>query len=336
MESFQQKTHITRRSLRYTYYVSTPGECTKQQPALLFIHGFPDSAHLWSGVVATLYDLPNKIIIPDCLGYAGTDKPADTSLYAYRHQADDLVDILYNEKVEDTIIIGHDWGSVLAQRTYLHNREVFSGIVLLNAGYMVPSSQHFDLAAVNELTAKTLGYPQYAYWAFFTAPDAARIIDENLERMWQVLHGDVEDWMRKMFCVPNAMREFLLGNKSVPVKPYASQPEWKDKFMQDFKENGFASALQMYKATVSDIQSSSDLHIVEQSLAIEVPMLFLVCTKDAVCVPEMMTPAKDQGLVPYLKEVSIESAHWSPMEKPKEIAAHIRAFVLDVSPCNSA
>jgi soluble epoxide hydrolase/lipid-phosphate phosphatase len=332
MESFQRKTCVTRRSLRYNYYVSPSVESTKGQPALLFLHGFPDSAHLWSGVVAALCDLPNKLIIPDCLGYAGTDKPDDTSLYAYRDQADDLVDILYSENAKSTIIIGHDWGSALAQRTYLHNRELFVAIILLNTAYMVPSSQPFDLAAVNEFTEKTLGYPQFSYWEFFTAPDAAEIINGNLERMWQVLHGDVEDWMKKMFCVPNAMRTFVLGSENVPLKPYARQPGWKDKFMQQFKADGFASALQMYKATVSNIQSMSDSAIPKESLVIEVPMLFLTCSRDAVCVPEMMTPAKDKGLVPYLKEISIESAHWSPMEKPDEIAVHIETFVLDISP----
>jgi soluble epoxide hydrolase/lipid-phosphate phosphatase len=323
------KTCVTRRSLRYKYYTSPSGESTKQHPALLFLHGFPDSAHLWSDVVAAICDLPNKIIVPDCLGYAGTDKPDKTSLYAYKDQADDLADILDSEGAKSTIIIGHDWGSALAQRTYLHRRELFSGVVLLNTAYMVPSTQRFDLAAINELTEKILGYPQFSYWDFFTAPDASEIIDGNLERMWQVLHGDVEDWMKKMFCVPNAMRDFLLGSENVPLKTYASQARWKDKFVQQFKADGFAPALQMYKATASNIQSISDAGLSKESLVIEVPTLFVVCSKDAVCVPEMMTPAKDNGLVPYLKEVFVDSAHWSPMEKPDEIAAHIRGFVRD-------
>jgi pimeloyl-ACP methyl ester carboxylesterase len=329
MESFQQKTLVTRRSLKYTYYVSPSGESTKQHPALLFIHGFPDSAHLWSDVIAKLYDLPNRIIVPDCLGYAGTDKPQDTNKYAYKDQADDLADILDNENAKFTIIIGHDWGSALAQRTYLHKRELFSGVVLLNTAYMVPSDQSFDLKVVNELTEKTLGYPQFSYWNFFTAADAPEIIDQNLQRMWQVLHGDVEDWMKKMFCVPNAMRKFLLGTEEVPLKAYASQPKWQDKFMQQFKTDGFASALQMYKATASNVQTLSDALISKKSLVIEVPTLFLICTKDSVCVPEMMTAAKDQGLVPDLKEVVIECAHWSPMEKPDEVAGHIKDFVIE-------
>ncbi|KAF3013013.1 hypothetical protein E8E14_008220 [Neopestalotiopsis sp. 37M] len=249
------------------------------------------------------------------------------TLVTRRHQAEDLADILSNENAEFTIIVGHDWGSALAQRTYLHKRGMFSGMILLNTGYMVPSQEPFDLAAVNQMTEKAWGYPQFSYWEFFNAPDAADIINNNLERMWQVLHGDVEDWMKSMFCVRGAMREFLLGTEDVPLKEYAKQSTWKDRFLQQFRTDGFASALQMYKATILNIQSESDSTIAKQNLTIEVPTLFIICTKDAVCLPEMMTPAKEGGLVPDLKEVVVECAHWSPMEKPDEIASHIRDFL---------
>lgn len=333
MEFLQRKELTTRRSLKYTYYVSPLDESATpaaHHPALFFIHGFPDSAHLWAGVVATLRSLPNRIIIPDCLGYAGTDKPDDTKLYAYKDQADDLEDILKAENATSSIIIGHDWGSALTQRTYLHKRELFSGVVLVNTPYMVPSDQPFDLAAVNEYTAKALGYPQFSYWEFFTASDAPEIIDRNLERMWQALHGDVEDWMKKLFCVPNAFRNFILGTEEVPVKEYANQMGRKEQFMQQFSpaEGGFGPALQMYKATAANIQSMSDATIPKECYKIEVPTLLFMCTKDAVCVPEMMTQAKNEGLVPDLTEVELDCAHWSPMEAADELAAHIKEFVI--------
>lgn len=330
MEGFQTKTLVTQRSLKYKYYVSTHGTVTTQTPALFFIHGFPDSAHLWSGVVAHLCGLPNKMIIPDCLGYAGTDKPDDTRLYAYKDQANDLAEILKKEGAHCSIIIGHDWGSVLAQRTYLYRPTLFSGVVLLNTGYMIPSEQPFDLDMVNAATEKQLGYPQFSYWEFLTAPDSAEIIDDNLERMWQVLHGDVRDWMKKLFCVPNAMREFLTGDEEVPLKPYAAQARWKNNFLQQFKKDGFASSLQMYKATMTNVQAASDSTIPKEKLRIGVPLLFAICSQDAVCVPDMMIPAKESGLVPYLKEVVIDCAHWSPMEKPDEIGQCIYDFIKDI------
>ncbi|OBT77548.1 hypothetical protein VF21_04576 [Pseudogymnoascus sp. 05NY08] len=307
MDSFQRKQLITQRSLKYTYYVSTSGESTDQTPALLFLHGFPDSAHLWTGVIDELGNLPNKIIVPDCLGYAGTDKPTDTNLYAYKDQAEDIADILINENAKNTIIIGHDWGSAIAQRTYLHKRHLFSGVVL-----------------------KVIGYPQFSYWDFFISPDAADIVENNLERMWQALHGDEEDWMRKIFCASNAMRDFLLGTEQVPLKDYAKQSTYKDQFMQQFQPGEFASSLQAYKAAAWNIQHKSDAAISRDELDIKVPLLFICCTKDAVCTPGLMEPAKQQGLVPYLKEVTMEAGHWSPMEKPDEIARHIKDFLGDM------
>ncbi|OAL53570.1 epoxide hydrolase [Pyrenochaeta sp. DS3sAY3a] len=329
MDGFEQKTLLTQRSLKYTYYISPPKPSPQSHPALLFLHGFPDSAHLWSAVLSHLTHLPNRLIIPDCLGYAGTDKPADTSLYAYSGQAQDLIDILDAEDVATSIIIGHDWGSALAQRTYLHHPERFSGVVLLNTAYMVPSPQRFDLGAVNEATTRTLGYPQFAYWEFFLAPDAASIIDANLERMWAVLHGQGEDWMKKLFCVRGAMRAFMLGEEEVPLKSYAvdSASAWKQHFMADFGTSGFAPALQMYKAMAENVQFDSDATIPRENLKINVPLLFVVCSQDAVCAREMMDQAKSEGLVPDLKEVSVECAHWSPMEKPEEVAGHIGDFV---------
>jgi soluble epoxide hydrolase/lipid-phosphate phosphatase len=217
IENFQRKELFTRRSIRYTYYVSIPGESIASSPALLFLHGSPDSAHLWADVLSRLADLPNRIIVPDCLGYADTDKPTETNLYAYKDQAEDLADILDNENVEDTIIIGHDWGSILAQRAYLHQSHLFSGVVLLNIGYMVPSNEPFDFAVFNSNTVKIIGYHQFSYWDFLAAPDAPDIIERHLEEMWQALHGDFEGWMRKIFCAANAIRNFLLGGDQVQL-----------------------------------------------------------------------------------------------------------------------
>lgn len=332
MDSFQRKELVTRRNLKYTYYISRSVGLTDQSPALLFLHGFPDSAHLWARIVDRFGDLSNKIIIPDCLGYAGTEKPTDTNLYAYKDQAEDLADILRNENAKNTIIIGHDWGSALAQRTYLHKSHLFSAMVLLNVGYVVPSNKPFDLTAFNDFTEKTVGYPQFSYWDFFLAPDAVDIIEDNLERMWQALHGNVAEWMRKIFCVPNAMRDFLLGTDQVPLKDYAALPEWKERFMLQFKPGDFAAALQSYKAAAWNIQFRSDAAIPKENLIIEVPLLFIYCTQDAVCKPQTMESAKQRGLVPHLKEVTIESGHWSPMERPDEIAQHIKDFLGSMVP----
>lgn len=100
--------------------------------------------------------------------------------------------------------------------------------------------------------------------------------------------------------------------------------------MQQFKRGTFAASLQMYKATASNVQSKSDATIPREKLVIEVPLLFIACSEDAVCLREMMVPAERQGLVPNLKEIVIDCAHWSPMEKPDEVAQHIKEFLVNI------
>lgn len=43
------------------------------------------------------------------LGYGGTDKPLDASLYRIKLMAKDLSDILDAENLDKVIVIGHDW-----------------------------------------------------------------------------------------------------------------------------------------------------------------------------------------------------------------------------------
>ncbi|KAK5045555.1 hypothetical protein LTR84_009173 [Exophiala bonariae] len=327
MDKFQRKTLKTKRSFTYTYYVSPHGDSSKSIPTLFFIHGWPDGAHLWKDVVAQLSDLPNRIIIPDTLGYVGTDKPADTEAYNQKGQADDLSEILIKEGAQKSIIIGHDWGSSIAQRTYLHHPELFSAVILLNVAYLPPNPEPFDLDQTNAFTEKIYGYPQLAYWELFGSEEGAKIIESNLESMWEVLHGDSEDWMKKMFCTKGAMKKYLTGDEHVPLKSYAQEPRWKDEFLSQFRRDGFDGPLRMYKAAISRAHQESDKLIPKERLVISVPVLFIGCTGDFVCRHDLIEIPKKVGLLPDLEEQSIESGHWVPMEQPGQVAKHIRNFL---------
>lgn len=61
--------------------------------------------------------------------------------------------------------------------------------------------------------------------------------------MWLALHGDVEEWMKKLFCVPNAMQDFIADDQEVPLKAYPRKPGRQEAFMQQFAQDGFAPAL---------------------------------------------------------------------------------------------
>ena len=79
------------------------------KPTLLFLHGFPSTSYGWRRQVEFFESKGFPVIVPDLLGYGGTDKPADAQFYKWGDMAGDVIDILDAEKVEKVIAIGHDW-----------------------------------------------------------------------------------------------------------------------------------------------------------------------------------------------------------------------------------
>lgn len=143
---------------KYRYYTSiaTTGK------TILFIHGFPYTANIWRSHVAFFEKLGYGCIVPDTLGHGGSDKPYNPQDYCARTSAESMVDILNNEGVEQAIVIGHDWGSLIASRFALFFSERTLALVLVAVAYFPPAL--FDLDTVNSQTEQAFGYAIYGYW----------------------------------------------------------------------------------------------------------------------------------------------------------------------------
>ncbi|KAH7344325.1 Alpha/Beta hydrolase protein [Pyrenochaeta sp. MPI-SDFR-AT-0127] len=106
MDAFDKKTLKTSRGYTYTYYTASGDNSL---PTLFFQHGWPDHAAMWKDVAGPLRSAKHPIIIPDMLGYDGTDKPTDPSAYKWDVMTKDLIEIIDNEGTDTAISIGHDW-----------------------------------------------------------------------------------------------------------------------------------------------------------------------------------------------------------------------------------
>ena len=106
MDAASYKKHITTRGFTYSYYFSA---AQPEKPTLVFLHGFPSSSWDWTSQATFFKARGYGLIIPDMLGYAGTDKPTDPKAYVGSGVAKDIVDIMDNESVQKAIAVGHDW-----------------------------------------------------------------------------------------------------------------------------------------------------------------------------------------------------------------------------------
>ncbi|KAK5111380.1 hypothetical protein LTR62_005221 [Meristemomyces frigidus] len=353
LDSFEHKTLLTEPfNLTYSYYLSPNFHSKTSVPTLVFCHGYPDDAHMWAGVVSHLTDLPCRMVLVDLLGLGGSSKPgslkpADTSKYRWKQQADSIIQILDHEAVGNDIIpIGHDWGSSTVQRLYLYHPHRCRGLCLISGAYSPPLDAPFDLETANNETTKRFGYPQWEYWNFFNAPDAPKLMRDNLQRFLEVNNGTLPSpnpeekgrdiWMREMFCVPGAMREYITQTGryedfTVELKPYAQTPEFRAMFIDRLRRDGLEGAVNYYLALTHNHNLADEREYLASKAArtIRVPVLYIGQTGDWVCRTDLMREPREAGLlVGDVEERVVEAGHWCLYEKPEEIGGLIKDWVV--------
>ena len=85
----------------------------KNAPALIFLHGFPDSHRTWRHQIAHLS--PRfRCIAPDQRGYRGSSKPLGVENYTPDKLIGDVFLLADALGIDRFTIIGHDWGGAIA------------------------------------------------------------------------------------------------------------------------------------------------------------------------------------------------------------------------------
>ncbi|ABC62614.1 alpha/beta fold hydrolase [Erythrobacter litoralis] len=82
-------------------------------PALIFLHGFPESHRTWRRQIAHFSDR-YRCIAPDQRGYHGSSKPEGVENYTPDKLIGDVFLLADALAVERFTIVGHDWGGALA------------------------------------------------------------------------------------------------------------------------------------------------------------------------------------------------------------------------------
>ncbi|GGQ00606.1 alpha/beta fold hydrolase [Streptomyces roseolilacinus] len=104
-------------------------------PAVLLVHGFPDTHDCWRHQVPALNAAGYRTIAPDLRGFGGSDRPADTAAYAPARSAADLLELLDRLGVGRVHLVGHDWGSGIAQGLAMAAPDRVASLSLLSVGH---------------------------------------------------------------------------------------------------------------------------------------------------------------------------------------------------------
>lgn len=100
---------------------------------VLCLHGFPESALSWRYQITPLARAGFRVWAPDLRGYGGTTRPAGIAAYRIESLMDDITGLLDAARVQHAILVGHDWGGIIAWYYAMRRADRVEALVMMNA-----------------------------------------------------------------------------------------------------------------------------------------------------------------------------------------------------------
>ncbi len=144
-------------------------------PLVVMIHGFPDYWYTWRNQMEALADNFQCVAI-DQRGYNLSDKPKGVENYDVRLLVGDVVAVIKSLGREKAIIVGHDWGGLVAWQFALNLPQMTDRLIILNLPH--PRGLTRELANNPEQQKNS----QYA--RNFQQPDAAAKLTAEQLAFW--------------------------------------------------------------------------------------------------------------------------------------------------------
>ncbi len=146
-------------------------------PAILLLHGYPESHLEWRKIAPKLAE-NFTVVVTDLRGYGNSSKPEDGnnhSGYSKREMAKDQVEVMKSLGFDHFFVVAHDRGARVAHRMALDYPENVSKLVTLD---IVPT---YDLYSTADKEFATM----YWHWFFLIqrAPLPETLLSSNAEFM---------------------------------------------------------------------------------------------------------------------------------------------------------
>ncbi|HYW03436.1 MAG TPA: alpha/beta hydrolase [Gammaproteobacteria bacterium] len=112
-----------------TFEVET---CGSGDRLALCLHGFPELAHSWRHQLPLLARLGYTAWAPNLRGYGRSSRPARRADYALEHLLADVAGLIDAAGKSSTLLLGHDWGGMLAWMFALRRMRPLERLIVMN------------------------------------------------------------------------------------------------------------------------------------------------------------------------------------------------------------
>lgn len=127
-------------------------------PLVVLLHGFPQSRMTWRDSLPALASAGFRVLAPDLRGYGDSPKPQGVDAYQASEVVADVAELI----TEPAVVVGHDWGAVMAWYLAMARPELVRKLVILNVPH--------PAAIARELGRSTKQKLKLLYQLFFRLP----------------------------------------------------------------------------------------------------------------------------------------------------------------------
>ena len=274
-------------------------------PALLLLHGFPQSSAMWRELVPALARR-FTVVCADLRGYGRSSCPpstADHAPYSKRAMARDMVAVMRELGHDRFAIAGHDRGGRVAYRLALDHPERVQRLAVLD---IVPS-----LVAWERADARlALGY-----WP------------------WSLLAQPAPLPERLIAAAPDAIVDDALTNWDTPARTFP--PEIRDTWVEVLRDPAHAHAIcEEYRAAAT-LDRHHDETDRERGHRIACPVLALWSARGSLdhwYADEGGPLAIWRAWAEHVEGHAVDGGHFFPEELPQPTAAALARFFADGQP----
>ncbi len=269
----------------------------RDAPAIIFLHGFPESHRTWRHVAPALADR-YRVIVPDQRGFGGSDKPEGIEQYRAQECIADLFALADAYGIGRFNLVGHDWGGAIAWGAALTRPDRLDRLVIVNA----PHPYIFQRSLIEDAAQRAASQ----YITAFRNP----AMERGIEAM------GMATFFAKSFG----------GHTDLALIP----EEERQAYLDDWSQPGAMTAmLNWYRAsplTIPAIGENVPATRRDPYPILTIPTLVLWGMKD-----KALLPIQLEGLDTMVESLSVkrieDAGHFVPWERPEPVIDAIGAFM---------
>jgi pimeloyl-ACP methyl ester carboxylesterase len=270
------------------------------RPTLVFLHGFPEGAFVWDGLLEHFARPENggyRCVAPNLRGYEKSSQPADVKAYRVKFLLQDIAALIRAEGAPLECLVAHDWGGAVAWNLANQLPELTKKLAIINS----PHPGTF----LRELQSSPSQQAASAYMNFLIRPDAEALLrEDDYRRLWAFFTS----W----------------GPAAWLTEPLKQQ-------YREVWDAGLAGGCNYYRASPlrpprPEDPGAAAITLPHEMLTVSLPTLVLWGMDDAA-----LPPALVDGLEQYVPRLTLEkvagAGHWIVHERPQFVAQRLAGFL---------